>query len=76
MKRLAPSAEILEEVKQSVPLKRLGSTVDIANACLFLGSPMGDYINGAVIPVDGGWSQNGTGVMRSSLSDIAQGTVK
>jgi NAD(P)-dependent dehydrogenase (short-subunit alcohol dehydrogenase family) len=76
MKRLAPSAEILEEVKQSVPLKRLGSTVDIANVCLFLGSPMGDYINGAIIPVDGGWSQNGTGVMRSSLSDIAQGTVK
>ncbi|RKZ47889.1 MAG: short-chain dehydrogenase [Gammaproteobacteria bacterium] len=76
MKRLAPSAEILEQVKESVPLKRLGSTEDIGNACLFLGSPMGDYINGAVIPVDGGWSQNGTGVMRSALSDFAQGTVK
>ncbi len=76
MKRLAPTAEILEGVRESVPLKRLGSPEDIGNACLFLSSPMGDYINGAVIPVDGGWAQNGTGVMRSSLSDFAQRAVK
>jgi len=37
-----------------IPLKRLGKTEDIANACLFLASNMSDYITGETINVNGG----------------------
>ena len=37
-----------------IPLKRLGSTDDIANACVFLGSDMSKYITAQVISVCGG----------------------
>ncbi|WP_096086333.1 SDR family oxidoreductase [Agaribacterium haliotis] len=68
MRRLAPSAELSEQVRQSVPLKRLGQTSDIAHACLFLSSPWASFINGVVLPVDGGWSLGGV----SSLGPVLE----
>jgi NAD(P)-dependent dehydrogenase (short-subunit alcohol dehydrogenase family) len=68
MKRLAPNETVREAVKKSVPLKRMGSTDDIANACLFLSSEYAGYITGAVIPVDGGWLASGAGMMNSILT--------
>ena len=38
----------------NIPLKRAGEAEDVANACLFLASDLSSYINGQVIPVDGG----------------------
>lgn len=38
----------------NIPLKRAGETEDVANACLFLASDLSSYINGQVLPVDGG----------------------
>ncbi len=38
----------------TIPLKRLGKTEDVANLALFLASPLSDYITGQVIQVDGG----------------------
>jgi NAD(P)-dependent dehydrogenase (short-subunit alcohol dehydrogenase family) len=38
-----------------VPLGRPGQPEEIAHAVLFLVAPESSYINGAVIPVDGGW---------------------
>lgn len=38
----------------SIPLSRLGSTEDVANAALFLVSPLATYITGEVLRVDGG----------------------
>ncbi|MCY4781253.1 3-oxoacyl-[acyl-carrier-protein] reductase [Sphingobacterium sp. UT-1RO-CII-1] len=38
----------------NIPLKRAGQPEDVANACLFLASDLSSYINGQVIPVDGG----------------------
>lgn len=68
MKRLAPNDIARDAVKQSVPLKRMGSIEDIANACLFLSSDYARYITGAIIPVDGGWMVSGAGFMNSILA--------
>ncbi len=43
-----------EDIMATIPLKRMGSTKDIANAAVFLASEMADYITGQVITVDGG----------------------
>lgn len=43
-----------EEKRREVPLKRLGTTQDIADACLFLASDKASFINGQILPVNGG----------------------
>lgn len=49
---------LTEEQKQGIlskiPLGRMGSTDNVADAALFLASPLADYITGQVITVDGG----------------------
>lgn len=47
-------AEVLESLQERTPLQRLGKPEDIANACVFLASSEADFINGAVLSVDGG----------------------
>ncbi len=43
-----------EQILQNIPLGCLGSPMDIANATLFLASPLANYITGQVLQVDGG----------------------
>lgn len=38
----------------AIPAGRFGSTAEVAAAVRFLASPEGEYVNGAVLPVDGG----------------------
>ena len=59
MKRLAPDESTRQLVTDSVPLGHFGTPDDIAQACLWLASPLARYVTGAVIPVDGGWSLSG-----------------
>jgi 3-oxoacyl-[acyl-carrier protein] reductase len=40
--------------RDAIPLKRGGKPEDVANACLFLGSDLSDYVTGQVLLVDGG----------------------
>jgi 3-oxoacyl-[acyl-carrier protein] reductase len=48
------SEKAKEEFLKNIPLRRPGKPADIANAALFLASPLADYITGQVITVDGG----------------------
>ncbi|GAB4350314.1 MAG: SDR family oxidoreductase [Candidatus Abyssubacteria bacterium] len=43
-----------DEIVANAPLSRLGTPPDIAGIALYLASRAGAYVNGAVIPVDGG----------------------
>jgi 3-oxoacyl-[acyl-carrier protein] reductase len=46
--------DVLDGMKQRTPMRRIGEPQDIANACVFLASREADFINGAVLSVDGG----------------------
>ncbi len=70
MQRLAPTEELMEAAKESVPMKRLGQPEDIGNAALFLASPMASYLTGAILPVDGGWSLGGASSLSNTLGEI------
>jgi 3-oxoacyl-[acyl-carrier protein] reductase len=52
------TAKLTEDVKakmmEAIPMRKLGTPRDVANACLFLASNEADYITGQTIVVDGG----------------------
>jgi len=50
----ASKAGIIKEWRKAIPLKRGGTTEDVANVCLFLASDMSAYVTGQTIHVDGG----------------------
>jgi len=72
MARLAPDEFARQKVAESVPLGRMGLAVDVANVCLFLASELAGFVTGAVIPADGGWSQNNCGGMGEYLAALAE----
>lgn len=48
------AATVLQRYREGNPLRRIGSTDEVAGVCLFLSSPGASFINGASIMVDGG----------------------
>lgn len=48
----------------------MGTTRDIGNMCLFLGSEMAAYVSGAVLPVDGALSERGAGWLGKQMGDM------
>jgi 2-dehydro-3-deoxy-D-gluconate 5-dehydrogenase len=44
-----------QAILDRIPENRWGNPQDIAGTCHFLASPDSDYLNGAIINVDGGW---------------------
>jgi 3-oxoacyl-[acyl-carrier protein] reductase len=50
----ALSETVRQELAKQIPLGRLGSSEDVANAVRFLASPAASYITGQVIHVNGG----------------------
>jgi NAD(P)-dependent dehydrogenase (short-subunit alcohol dehydrogenase family) len=55
------SPEVLESLANYIPGKRIGDPDEIAQVALFLASDKASYINGIVIPVDGGMSAREAG---------------
>jgi 2-keto-3-deoxy-L-fuconate dehydrogenase len=47
---------VREELSSRQPIGRLGRPEEIARLALYLCSPAADFVNGAVIPIDGGWT--------------------
>lgn len=43
-----------EQIRNGVPLKRIGEPADMAGAAIYLSSKASSYVTGVVIPVDGG----------------------
>ena len=53
-----------DAIAASAPLRRIGRDDDMAGIAIFLASRAGSYLNGAVIPVDGGIATTASGTAR------------
>ncbi|MGA2670212.1 MAG: 3-oxoacyl-ACP reductase family protein [Dehalococcoidia bacterium] len=56
MMKIFGTPEALEKIAKGIPLGRLGTPDDIANAVLFLASDRANFITGQTISVDGGYT--------------------
>jgi NAD(P)-dependent dehydrogenase (short-subunit alcohol dehydrogenase family) len=68
MKRLGEQTGLSKAVERAVPLGRMGTTKEIADACLFLCSDAATYITGACLVVDGG--QDAVGPFGSAFQSM------
>jgi NAD(P)-dependent dehydrogenase (short-subunit alcohol dehydrogenase family) len=74
MRRLAPTEAAMKLAVDTVPIKKLGTVDNIADACLWLSSPMASYVSGVILPVDGGWSLGGAQSLGKGLTELLGGT--
>lgn len=52
---LATDVQLQEMAEKKIPMKRLGETGEIGQACVFLSSDKASYVCGHTLVVDGGW---------------------
>lgn len=62
MERLASSKNTAKQLGRSIPLGRMGTIRDIADATVFLFSDAGNYVNGDILVVDGAAWRSGSAV--------------
>jgi NAD(P)-dependent dehydrogenase (short-subunit alcohol dehydrogenase family) len=68
MSRLAANPRVAEQIRNAVPLRRYGTKQELADLALFLCSPAAAYIQGAIIPCDGGMTLMGGAAWQISAS--------
>jgi NAD(P)-dependent dehydrogenase (short-subunit alcohol dehydrogenase family) len=61
MTRVLHTDKFREEYTRAIPMKRYGTTAEIASAVAYLASDGASYVNGIVLPVDGGFLAHGAG---------------
>ncbi len=66
---LMPGVDIMEFVKQRIPLGRIGRVEELADLAIFLLSPNAEFINGEIVRIDGGEIPNLAGEF-SFLNDV------
>ncbi len=66
--RISSFPEVYEELRRVIPLQRWGRPDEIAAMIVFLASPEASFVNGAIIPVDGGVTAS-TGQFRPRPAD-------
>ncbi len=55
-----PSDAQMDAIRRRIPVGRAGIDEECGRVAVFLASPMASYVNGAIIPVDGGtWASGG-----------------
>lgn len=75
MKRLAPDGQASwDRILGHIPSRRAASRDEIASLAIFLASAAGQYINGAVIPIDGGQTAVGSYEFGAMLDDSLRKT--
>lgn len=50
------TGDMAKKVASQTPAKRWATAQEVADLTLYLTSPQADYINGTVLPIDGGWT--------------------
>ena len=50
-----PANPRYQAITERIPAKKWGTGDDMKGPCVFLASEASDYLNGAIIPVDGGY---------------------
>jgi meso-butanediol dehydrogenase/(S,S)-butanediol dehydrogenase/diacetyl reductase len=73
MTKMLNTPAFIEAVRKSIPSPRLGSPRDIANGCVYLASDEAEYVNGVLLPIDGGLTCKLGIPDTSSLSAIGEG---
>ncbi|KAK9741283.1 hypothetical protein RND81_03G094700 [Saponaria officinalis] len=72
MSKLAPD-EIQSKANDYMPLYKLGEKWDIAMAAVYLASDAGKYVNGAVLPVDGGlWLSRPRHLLKDAVKQLSR----
>ena len=72
MDKMVKNEVFISAVRKAIPSPRLGSPRDIANGVLFLASDEASYINGVLLPIDGGLTCKLGIPDTSALSAIAE----
>jgi len=71
--RMVQNEAFISAVKKAIPSPRLGRPTDIANGCVYLASDEGEYVNGVLLPIDGGMTCKLGIPDTSALSAMAEG---
>lgn len=71
--RMVANEEFIREVRRAIPSPRLGSPRDIANGCVYLASDEAEYVNGVLLPIDGGFTCKLAIPDTSALSAVGEG---
>ncbi|KAL8533023.1 hypothetical protein ACS0TY_009327 [Phlomoides rotata] len=76
MSKLAPE-EIINNMREHMPLYKLGEKWDIALAAVYMASDAGKYINGSVLPVDGGlWLSRPRHLAKDAVRQVSRAVEK
>jgi len=70
--KMVQNEAFIAAVRRAIPSPRLGSPLDIAHGCVFLASDESEYINGVLLPIDGGFTAKLAIPDTSALSSIGE----